>query len=237
MIFKVEYQYDCWEGREATNGNYWWVEDEKTFTSKASRTRYINKMNERYQHILFRPKGDEESELEEIEEVEISTLLETEIVMSEKTIITYTDGSAHYKDGFGGIGIYMKWKEHEKIVSTGYSHTTNNRMELRAVIEAMKLVHDKSFQLHIYSDSEYVINTFTNWIFKWEIEGYVGRKNIDLLKEGLQEYRKFPKGNLFFHWVKGHNGIMGNEIADILAGEARKSGEYIKCQNDEKQMD
>jgi ribonuclease HI len=216
-MFKVEYQYSQWKGREGKNGS-WWVEGDRTFKSKAARTKYINQMNKKYEFIEFRPKDKEYPEDEEI----------VEVVM--KKIVVYTDGSAHWKDKLGGIGIYMKYGEHSNLVSKGYSNTTNNRMELRAVIETLKLIKDKSFKVDIYSDSELVVNTFTSWIFKWEKDNWVDRKNVDLLKEGLEEYNKFPKGNITLHWVKGHNGVEGNEIADMLAGEARAGGKYIKCQ-------
>ena len=153
--------------------------------------------------------------------------------MSKKTVVIYTDGSAHYKDKLGGIGVYIKFGKHEKVISKGYYNTTNNRMELRAVIEAMKAITLKDYELHIYSDSELVVNTFTSWIFRWEKESFLGRKNVDLLKEGLEEYYKFPKGNVVFHWVKGHSGIQGNEIADMLASDGRNGNQHIKCRDDE----
>lgn len=226
MNLKVEYQYSIWKDRDDSDGR-WWVDSESTFKSKAARTRFINKMNAKYELIEFRAKGAEIEE-EEIE-VDICTKTEEEIVMKKKTVIIYTDGSAHYKDKLGGIGVYIKFGSAEKIISKGYSNTTNNRMEMRAIIEAMKAITLKDYEVHIYSDSELCINTFTTWIFRWEKEGFSGRKNVDLLKLGLEEYRKFPKGNLVFHWVKGHNGVQGNEIADMLASDGRTGEHHEKC--------
>jgi|SRR5690554_1210129 len=222
-MLKVEYQYESWIGRCDYGGTMWWVDSEKTFKTEATRTRFINKTNLEYTSIYYRRKGD-------IEDIKLSTSPPNKLVMDKKTIVIYTDGSASYKDKLGGLGIYIQYGKFEKIVSRGYSNTTNNRMELRAVIEAMKEIKDKSFKLHIYSDSEYVVNIFTSWAFKWEKEKFAGKKNVDLLKEGLEEYRKFPKHNILFHWCKGHSGVMGNEIADILAGEGRLSGNYIVCE-------
>lgn len=220
MSFKIEYQYICWKNRDDENGSRWWVESENTFRTERARDRQLKALGERYTQILFRPKGIEPV----TKEIEMS---------NDKTVIIYTDGSANWKDQLGGIGVYMRQGEYELTISRGYSHTTNNRMELRAIIEAMKEVIEKNYILHIYSDSEYCINVFTNWVYRWRDENYVGRKNVDLLKEGLIELEKFPKGNVIMKWCKGHNGIPGNEIADILAGEGRLSGEYIRCRPEE----
>lgn len=222
-VLKVEYQYSSWRDRESTRGR-WWIESDKTFTSKSSRTKFINKMNSKYQFIEFRIKDKEYEEIEE----EYGTELVTKSM--KKEVIIYTDGSADYRTKLGGLGIYMQYGSNVNLISRGYSNTTNNRMELRAVIESLKCIVDKTFKLTIYSDSQLVVNTFTSWIFKWEEEGWFEKKNVDLLKEGLAEYRKFPLGNITLHWVKGHSGVEGNEIADRLAEEGRSSNNYIECQ-------
>ena len=230
MTYKVEYQYSQWRDRDETGGYSWWIDCEETFTTKASRTKFINKMRSKYQYLDFRATGVGSDNLK----VKIDIRTEEEIsIMSDKIVTIYTDGSAHYKDKLGGIGVYIKFGKgdqvKEKIISRGYSNTTNNRMELRAIIEAMKAITVKSYEVHIYTDSELCVNTFTSWIIRWEKESYAGRKNVDLLVEGLEELRKFPKGNVVFHWVKGHNGIQGNEIADLLATDGRKSENHKKC--------
>ena len=225
-MFAAEYQYSNWTGICDLGGSRLWIDVDKEFGSKAARTRYINQMNEKYSSVFHRVKGD-------IESLRISTKVEEELYMTDKTVIAYTDGSVHWKDKLGGLGVYLKFGEEVQFISRGYSNTTNNRMELRAAIEAMKAVVKKDYILHIYSDSELVVNTFTSWIFKWEKDSYVERKNVDILKEGIIEYRKFPLGNVIFHWCKGHSGIEGNEIADCLAGDGRASGEYTVCNKEE----
>jgi len=216
MTFKAEYQYRHWA--DHIDSDKWWIDCGKEFKTKAARTKYLNERNNKYLSICFRAK-------------------EEGIKMRKRKIVIYTDGSCNYRDKLGGIGVYIKWGKHEKIISKGYSNTTNNRMEIRAVIEAMKSIIDKDkYLVHIYSDSELVVNTFTSWIFRWEADKFADpgqpdgmRKNHDILREGLKEYIKFPKGGVVIKWCKGHNGVDGNEIADMLATEGRKSGEWIDC--------
>jgi len=230
LSYRVEYQYSQWRDRDGETSHSWWVDCEEPLGSKAAMTKFIKKMNSQYEFIDFRAVGAPSDN----PKVNIDTRTEEDTnIMSDKTVTIYTDGSAHYKDKLGGIGVYIKFgtgdQMKEKIISRGYSNTTNNRMELRAIIEGMKAITLKNYKVHIYTDSELCVNTFTSWIGRWEKEGYAGRKNVDLLIEGLEELRKFPKGNVVFHWVKGHNGIQGNEIADLLATDGRKSSSHKKC--------
>ena len=144
MIYRVEYQYAHWRGRGEKGCDRWWIESERTFKSKSARTKFINKMNDKYEFIDFKPKGEEI-----LEDPEPDTTLEKDLKMNKKTVVIYTDGSAHYKDKMGGLGVYIKFGTgsniKEKIISKGYSNTTNNRMELRAVIEAMKAIKLKDY--------------------------------------------------------------------------------------------
>lgn len=218
MTFKAEYQYKHWTNHP--DSEKWWISCSKVFKSKAARTRYINDMNKKYITTChFRAKKDKN--------------------MKKEVIVVYTDGSCNYRDKLGGIGVYIKCGKHESIISKGYSDTTNNRMELRAVVEALRAIIDKSYTVNIYSDSELVVNTFTSWMFKWSQDGFVDhgqpdgmRKNKDIVTLGLEEYNKFPKGNVVMRWCKGHNGIEGNEIADMLATEGRKSGIHEDCRKE-----
>jgi ribonuclease HI len=139
----------------------------------------------------------------------------------------YTDGSSLGNPGPGGYGIVMKYKGKGKKVSQGYQLTTNNRMELMAVVEALRSLNDtaREKQIHIYSDSKYVIDAVEKkWVFGWVKKGFLNKKNEDLWKRFLNEYAKY---NVYFHWVKGHSGHTENEICDKLAKQAAE-GENLK---------
>ena len=129
----------------------------------------------------------------------------------------YTDGSSLGNPGPGGYGIVLKYKGLRKTASEGFSKTTNNRMELMAVIQALHLLNDAANdkQVHIYSDSKYVIDAVQKkWVFGWEKKGYVGKKNPDLWKRFLVVFRKHQ---VDFKWIKGHNNHPQNERCDELA--------------------
>jgi len=135
----------------------------------------------------------------------------------------YTDGSAvsrkgenHMKGGFGIV--FMVNGEIKKTISKGYYPTKIGRMELMAVLNALKIL-DVSQKATIYSDSMYCLNCFLkNWLKGWEKQGWPERiKNQDILKPLLNEYRKFPPNSIKFTHVKGHMGNFGNEEADKLA--------------------
>lgn len=133
-------------------------------------------------------------------------------------IVIYTDGSALGNPGPGGYGILMLYKSKKKEVKQGYRLTTNNRMELLAIIVALELLKVSGREVIIYSDSKYVIDSVTNgWVFGWQKKGFKGKKNADLWKRFLQVY---PKNKVVFQWVKGHANIPGNERVDALAVQA-----------------
>jgi len=139
----------------------------------------------------------------------------------------YTDGSSLGNPGPGGYGIVMKYKGKGKRVSQGYQLTTNNRMELMAVVEALRSLNDTALdkEIHIYSDSKYVIDAVEKkWVFGWVKKGFLNKKNEDLWKRFLNEYAKYK---VYFHWVKGHSGHTENEICDKLAKQAAE-GENLK---------
>ncbi len=144
--------------------------------------------------------------------------------MSEKIII-YTDGAARGNPGPGGYGIVMKLGDYEKPFSQGYRRTTNNRMELLAVIVALEKIKKTGYNVVIYSDSKYVVDAVEKgWVFDWERIQFKKKKNPDLWIRFLKVYRKHQ---VKFHWVKGHANIPENERCDQLAVEASKKSNLL----------
>ncbi|MDG1045773.1 MAG: ribonuclease HI [Bacteroidia bacterium] len=140
--------------------------------------------------------------------------------MSNQIIEIFTDGSSLGNPGPGGYGIVMKYGAKQKRSSEGYRLTTNNRMELMAVIQALKMLNDvaKEKEVIIYSDSKYVIHAVEKkWVFGWVKKNFKDKANADLWRMFLKEYSKY---NIKFHWVKGHSGHTENEICDKLAKKA-----------------
>jgi ribonuclease HI len=134
----------------------------------------------------------------------------------------YTDGAARGNPGPGGYGIVMEWvgKPYSKEFAKGFAHTTNNRMELMAVIDALKRLKNPGTSAIVFTDSKYVADAVEKkWVFGWEKKGFKDRKNADLWKDFLKEYRKHQ---IRFQWIKGHNNHIQNERCDVLAVEASK---------------
>ena len=147
----------------------------------------------------------------------------------------YTDGSALGNPGPGGYGIIMELvgKMYEKEFSQGYTYTTNNRMELLAVIVALENLKKHPMDVVIYSDSKYVVDSVEKkWIFGWKIKNFKGKKNSDLWKRFLKVY---VLHKVRFQWIKGHNDHPQNERCDQLAVEAAKNGAKIKDEFFEKE--
>ena len=141
--------------------------------------------------------------------------------MSDKINI-YTDGSSIGNPGPGGYGVIMEWegKQYIKEFSDGYRLTTNNRMELMAVIVALEKLKKQSMEVTIYSDSKYVIDSVQKkWVFNWEKKAFKDKKNPDLWKRYLNIHRKHQVN---FQWVKGHSAHPQNERCDKLAVKAAK---------------
>jgi len=136
----------------------------------------------------------------------------------ENKVEVFTDGSSRGNPGPGGYGIVLKFGDKEKEVSKGFRLTTNNRMELLAVIEALSLIKSNQYPIHVYSDSKYVIESITQkWVWNWEKKGFKGKKNADLWIKYLTLH---PRFNIHYHWVKGHAGHPQNERCDAMAVEA-----------------
>ena len=137
-------------------------------------------------------------------------------------VTVYTDGGASGNPGPGGYGIVLLSGEHRKEMSGGFRLTTNNRMELLAVIIALETLKFDRTDVTICSDSKYVVDAVTKgWVFGWEKKGFAKKKNPDLWKRFLKIY---PKHKVEFFWVKGHAGNELNEIADKLAVSAYQEG-------------
>lgn len=134
----------------------------------------------------------------------------------------FTDGAASGNPGPGGYGIILQAGKKYKEISGGFRRTTNNRMELMATIAALQALKRTNLDVHIYSDSKYVVDAVNKgWLFGWEKKDFKGKKNVDLWREFLVYYRQFKPT---LHWVKGHNNHPQNERCDILAVEAYKFG-------------
>jgi ribonuclease HI len=136
-------------------------------------------------------------------------------------ITVYTDGAAKGNPGKGGYGVVMMTKSHRKELSEGFRMTTNNRMELLSVIVALETLKKEKSKVSIYSDSKYVVDAVNKgWVFDWKKKAFKGKKNVDLWKRFLKIY---PKHEVTFHWVKGHNGNIHNERCDELAVKAAEN--------------
>ncbi len=142
--------------------------------------------------------------------------------MTNPEVHIYTDGAARGNPGPGGYGIVMEWvgKPYKKEFSKGFKHTTNNRMELLAVIDALKKLKKPGVSVLVFTDSKYVADSVKKgWVFGWEKKGFKDRKNADLWKDFLIEYRKHK---VDFKWIRGHNNHVQNERCDALAVAASK---------------
>ena len=134
----------------------------------------------------------------------------------------YTDGSAIGNPGPGGYGIIMEWKvkEYIKEFSEGFRMTTNNRMELLAVIIGLETLRRDGVAVVVYSDSKYVIDAVKKkWVFNWEKKDFKNKKNPDLWKRFLKIHRNHK---VDYQWIKGHNAHPQNERCDRLAHTAAK---------------
>lgn len=130
----------------------------------------------------------------------------------------FTDGACSGNPGKGGYGIVMRYGDKEKEYSKGFRRTTNNRMELLAVIDALGKIKRYDIPVVVYSDSKYVIDSISKgWVFNWAKTGFKGKKNEDLWRRYLDLHTKF---DIEYSWVKGHAGHPENERCDELATSA-----------------
>lgn len=130
----------------------------------------------------------------------------------------FTDGAARGNPGPGGYGIILRSGKHYKELSGGFSCTTNNRMELLAVIAGLEAIKRANSEVQVFSDSSYVCDAINKgWLFGWELKNFAKKKNPDLWKRFLEVYRRH---RVKFVWIKGHAGHPENERCDQLAVEA-----------------
>lgn len=137
------------------------------------------------------------------------------------SIVIYTDGACSGNPGPGGWGAYLKWNDHEKELSGGEVETTNNRMEMMAVIKALEALK-KASDVKLYTDSKYVLQGATEWMEGWKARGWKGANKKPVRNQDLWQRidSLIQQHNVEFNWVKGHNGDENNERVDKLAVDA-----------------
>jgi ribonuclease HI len=134
----------------------------------------------------------------------------------------YTDGASAGNPGPGAYAAILQYHKHEKILVKGFRKTTNNRMELLAVIAGLTALKAERQVIEIYSDSRYVIDAIEKgWLQKWLRTGFKNKKNPDLWARFWELYQKHT---IKFFWIKGHSGHVMNEQCDQLAVKCIKTG-------------
>jgi ribonuclease HI len=144
----------------------------------------------------------------------------------------FTDGAAQGNPGPGGYGVILKYKDYVKELSEGFRLTTNNRMELLAVIKGLEAIKKAGIPVTIYSDSQYVVNAVEKgWLWNWQKKNFKEKANIDLWLRYIPLHQKYkPK----FVWVRGHAGHIENERCDQLAVMAATGGKLLIDENYER---
>ncbi|MCG8321804.1 MAG: ribonuclease HI [Cytophagales bacterium] len=141
-------------------------------------------------------------------------------------ITIYTDGASRGNPGPGGYGVVLKYKKHRKELSAGFKKTTNNRMELLAVIVGLEALKEEKLPVTIYSDSKYVVDAVDKgWLWSWVKKDFKDKKNKDLWKRFIPAYKK---QKVKFKWVKGHAGNPENERCDALAVAAAQGNRLLE---------
>ena len=135
-------------------------------------------------------------------------------------IVIYTDGACKGNPGPGGWGAVLRSGGHEKHLHGGAEHTTNNRMEISAVIHALRALKQSS-SVELWTDSQYVQKGVTEWLEGWNKRGLKTASKAPVKYADLwQELDALiPDHKISWHWVRGHNGHPGNELADMLANK------------------
>lgn len=141
-------------------------------------------------------------------------------------ITIFTDGAASGNPGPGGYGVVLISGKHRLEKSEGFRHTTNNRMELMAVIVGLEALKIPGSKVVVYTDSKYVSDSVEKgWVFQWESKAFKNKKNPDLWIRFLKIYRKHV---VRFVWIKGHSNNTENEVCDKLAVNAYLSKQLLE---------
>lgn len=155
-----------------------------------------------------------------------------------RKIDIYTDGSCNARTRVGGYGVYVKDEDSEIVVHQGYTDTTTARMEMRAVLHAVRLTPSIPIDVYIHSDSQFVVNTFKEgWLSRWRTAGFIGVKNASIWKTIVFEMAKRPQAHFHIRWLHGHQKdildekVFGNTVADTLA-DYKNQESYIKDTDD-----
>ena len=150
-------------------------------------------------------------------------------------LIIYTDGSSRGNPGPGGFGAILMWGDKRKEISAGYRRTTNNRMELLAVITALESLTKKNIPLTIYTDSQYIVKAVQEkWLDKWIRTNFAGgKKNKDLWTRFFNLAKDYQ---ITFKWVKGHADNPFNNRCDILATTAADGQNLLVDEEYEREM-
>jgi len=138
-----------------------------------------------------------------------------------KHVQIYTDGACRGNPGPGGWGALLRYGSHEKVLSGAEAHTTNNRMELMAAIQALVSL-TQMCRVELYTDSQYVQKGISEWIVGWKKRNWCNSKKDPVKNADLWQQldKEAGRHQISWHWVKGHSGHPENERADRLANEA-----------------
>src|SRR5690606_5522689 len=140
-------------------------------------------------------------------------------------ITMFTDGASRGNPGPGGFATILVYKALRKEISQGFRKTTNNRMELLAVITGLEAIKKEGSEVTVYSDSKYVVDAVEQgWIWGWVKKGFKGKKNADLWKRFIEVFKKHQ---VKLKWVKGHSGHSENERCDELAVQSAMGGNLL----------
>lgn len=138
-----------------------------------------------------------------------------------KHVVIYTDGACRGNPGPGGWGVLLRYGKHEKILSGAEDHTTNNRMELTAAIQALAALQQPC-KVDLYTDSQYVQKGISQWMDAWKERGWKKADKKPVLNADLWQMldKEAERHDIKWHWVKGHSNHPENDRADQIANDA-----------------